>query len=552
MRPILRSVLRPILFCAIGILSCRASVQAADWLTVASDRVRRVELDRASILPSDAGTKVAWGRIVLSNEQAKAYGYRTVRALNRYDCRSHAFIIVKRVYLSDDDTTLREDKVDAIIPITVKAGTVDDRFFNEVCKPASLNDLRNTAQQATDRLASIGEADREKEKLDKDRLMLRRADIRLTTDEPPVQSAPPKAADKTPAKPQEKASAAKPEAHAAAPEHKTPAEPMATHTSTSSMEKHTTVQHAAEHAASSSAAASAAASSGRRSPADQQAAERAAEQASHQVAAMTAHKQATAASSAAPRKLNAMQAAMALVEKTKAAAPTMTSDGHDLHWSYEGADGPENWGKLDPEFSVCTNGKRQSPIDIHDGIKVDQEPIQFDYKPSYFRIVDNGHTIQVTYGAGSHITVMGRTYELVQLHFHHPAEERIDGKGFDMVAHLVHRDAEGRLAIVAILLQAGQANRFIQTLWNNLPLEKNEDYAPQLAIQMNDLLPGRRDYISYIGSLTTPPCTEGVLWLVMKAPVELSTEQIDVFTRFYPNNARPVQASAGRVIKESR
>ena len=170
-----------------------ASAQAADWLTVASDRVRRVELDRGSILPSEAGTKVAWGRIVLSNEQAKAYGYRTVRALNRYDCRSHSFMIVKRVYLSDDETTLREDKIDASMPITVKTGTVDDRFFNEVCKPPTLTDLRNTAKLAAERIAKADEptADREKgskeqpkDKIDFGRPMLRRADIQLTTDEP--------------------------------------------------------------------------------------------------------------------------------------------------------------------------------------------------------------------------------------------------------------------------------------------------------------------------------------------------------------------------------
>ena len=237
-----------------------------------------------------------------------------------------------------------------------------------------------------------------------------------------------------------------------------------------------------------------------------------------------------------------------------AAMPTAaaTHDMQTLHWGYEGAAGPENWSKLDPEFSVCSNGKRQSPIDIRDGIKVDQEPILFDYKPTYFRIVDNGHTVQITYGAGSHITIMGRTYDLMQFHFHHPAEERINGKGFAMVAHLVHRDMEGHLAVVAVLLEAGQANSFIQTLWNNLPLEQNEDYSPRIAIQASDLLPATRDYISYIGSLTTPPCTEGVLWLVMKQPVQLSAEQIDVFSRFYPNNARPVQAASGRIIKESR
>jgi carbonic anhydrase len=117
-------------------------------------------------------------------------------------------------------------------------------------------------------------------------------------------------------------------------------------------------------------------------------------------------------------------------------------------------------------------GERQSPIDIRDGIKVDLEPIRFDYRPSNFRIVDNGHTIQVNLGPGNTMAVMGRMYDLVQFHFHRPSEERINGKGFDMVVHLVHKDLDGRLAVVAVLLERGQAHPVMQTLWNNLPLEK--------------------------------------------------------------------------------
>ena len=128
---------------------------------------------------------------------------------------------------------------------------------------------------------------------------------------------------------------------------------------------------------------------------------------------------------------------------------------------------------------ACGKGSRQSPIDIRDGIRVDQDPIQFDYKPSYFRIVDNGHTIQVNYGAGSTVSIMGRTFELVQFHFHRPSEERIEGKAFDMVAHLVHKDMDGKLAVVSVLLTRGDANPMMQTLWNNLPLEKNQEYAPK-------------------------------------------------------------------------
>jgi carbonic anhydrase len=545
MRPALRSLLPLALVCC-------ASVHAADWLTVANDRVRRVELDRSSITPSDAGTKVAWGRIVLSDDQAKAYGYRTVRALNRYDCRGHAFIIVKRVYLSSDESVLREDKVDATTPIGVKTGTVDDRFFNEVCKPASVADLRNAAKQAVERMARADDST-EKNDGDKDtsKPLLRRADIRLTRDEI---TTPPASAEKAPAKQTDKGVLTpKPETPPApalrAPmQERKPATdtaatsaPPAAPSGSSGMVRRET----AERAPAPTVTPDAATTSSRSNAAtqrltEQQAAERAAARAAQQVALAMHRESASAPVYAAPRKPAVMMAQ---------AAPVVP---HDLHWSYEGLDGPENWGKLDPEFSVCTNGKRQSPIDIRDGIKVDQEPIQFDYKPSFFRIVDNGHTIQISYGAGSHITILGRTYDLIQMHFHHPAEERVNGKGFAMVAHLVHRDTEGRLAVVAVLLESGQANRFIQTLWNNLPLEKDEDYAPRIAIQADELLPANRNYFSYIGSLTTPPCTEGVLWLVLKQPVQLSAEQIDVFSRFYPNNARPVQAATGRIIKESR
>lgn len=223
-----------------------------------------------------------------------------------------------------------------------------------------------------------------------------------------------------------------------------------------------------------------------------------------------------------------------------------------IHWSYDGEGGPDNWARLDPRNSLCASGQRQSPIDIRDGIKVDLEPIKFDYKPSYFRIVDNGHTVQVTTGEGS-ITITGKTYELVQLHFHKPSEEKINGRGFDMVAHLVHRADDGKLAVVAVLLEKGAENPFVQTLWNNLPLERNMEVSPPSAtIDLNAFLPASRNYYTYMGSLTEPPCSEGVLWLVLHQPVSVSHEQVGIFSRLYRNNARPIQPSWGRLIKEGR
>ncbi len=235
----------------------------------------------------------------------------------------------------------------------------------------------------------------------------------------------------------------------------------------------------------------------------------------------------------------------------KPAAAAHTGAGHSPHWAYEGDAGPKSWGGLKPEFTKCSTGLRQSPIDIRDGVKVQLDPVQIDYRPSSFRVIDNGHTVQVNVAAGNTIEVIGRRYELLQFHFHRPSEERINGRQFDMVAHLVHKDAEGRLAVIAVLLDRGSAHPLVQTIWNNLPLEKGEEVPAKVALDMSVLLPTDRSYFTYMGSLTTPPCSEGVLWMVMKEPVQISADQIGVFSRLYPMNARPIQSASGRLIKES-
>jgi carbonic anhydrase len=224
---------------------------------------------------------------------------------------------------------------------------------------------------------------------------------------------------------------------------------------------------------------------------------------------------------------------------------------HDIHWNYEGEGGPARWGKIDPANAKCDTGARQSPIDISDGIRVDLEPVTFDYKPVRFNVIDNGHTIQVNLGEGNSITILGRRYELTQFHFHKPSEEHVNGAAFDMVVHLVHKDMDGKLVVIAVLIQQGKANNLVQTIWNNMPLEKNDTVQPPGTIDLNQILPTNRQYYTYMGSLTTPPCTEGVLWIVFKQPIELSADQISIFSRMYPMNARPIQSTAGRLIKES-
>jgi carbonic anhydrase len=223
------------------------------------------------------------------------------------------------------------------------------------------------------------------------------------------------------------------------------------------------------------------------------------------------------------------------------------------HWTYEGEHGPSHWAALDSAYQECKLGKHQSPIDIK-GAKVSKLPaIEFAYQAAPLKVIDNGHTIQVTYAPASTITVGDRKYELVQFHFHHPAEEKVNGRSFPLVAHLVHKSADGRLAVVAVLFTEGKANPTLEGLWKALPAEEGKEVAPEGAtVDAASLLPAQHGYYTFEGSLTTPPCTEGVTWFVLKAPAHLSKEQVAVFAKRYPHNARPVQPLNARVIQASK
>jgi carbonic anhydrase len=236
--------------------------------------------------------------------------------------------------------------------------------------------------------------------------------------------------------------------------------------------------------------------------------------------------------------------------KAKADDPHGHADGA-AHWAYNGSGGPQSWSSLKPEFATCSTGQRQSPIDIRGGLSVDLEPVRFEYQSSRFAVVDNGHTVQVNVPQGNAIEVGGKRYELLQFHFHRPSEERIDGRQFEMSLHLVHKNEQGQLAVVGLLFDKGQANAVMQQVWNNLPLEKNEEMQAASTMELADLLPNDRRYFTYMGSLTTPPCSEGVKWIVMRQPVTLTKDQIDIFARMYPMNARPIQAASGRRIMQS-
>jgi carbonic anhydrase len=229
-------------------------------------------------------------------------------------------------------------------------------------------------------------------------------------------------------------------------------------------------------------------------------------------------------------------------------------ESHPPHWTYSpGAEDPMKWGKLDPTYAACSIGHTQSPIDIKGAKKSDLPPLKFSYNAVPLNIIDNGHTIQVNYALGSTLTVGDKTYTLKQFHFHHPSEEHVNGKGYDMVAHLVHADADGHLAVVAVLLKEGAANPFLETVWKNIPAEKGKasDVA-SVSVNVTDLLPADHSYYTYAGSLTTPPCSEGVTWYVLKDTSTLSADQLAAFAKIYPLNARPIQPANGRELLETK
>jgi carbonic anhydrase len=221
-------------------------------------------------------------------------------------------------------------------------------------------------------------------------------------------------------------------------------------------------------------------------------------------------------------------------------------------WAYGGAAGPGHWSELDPGYARCATGHRQSPIDLRDAFAVDLEPIQFFYQATSYRVADTAHHLRLALDGGG-IQTLGRSYRMTGVRFHNPSEFSIAGKFFDMEAQLIHRADDGKLAIVSVLLEEGSENPVVQAALNDLPLEKGEESAPSgREVDISQILPTDRRYFTFMGSLTTPPCAEEVLWIVLKQPQQVSAEQLAMFRRLYPPNARPIQPAFGRIIKEAR
>jgi len=236
-----------------------------------------------------------------------------------------------------------------------------------------------------------------------------------------------------------------------------------------------------------------------------------------------------------------------------------TAAAADVEWGYEGRIGPEHWGDLDASFELCATGRAQSPINLSASSPADLAGIEFDYDPISTReVFNNGHTIEVEVEPGSSISVAGKTYELVQFHWHAPSEHSVErGARYDMELHLVHRSTAGELAVVGVFVRRGRHHRALRPIWDVLPRAAGEERPIEAELTDGELLPDNRAHFRYAGSLTTPPCTEGVRWHVLEQPIEMSNAQVNKFIRALNRsccleNARPTQPLNGRQVTKDR
>lgn len=230
------------------------------------------------------------------------------------------------------------------------------------------------------------------------------------------------------------------------------------------------------------------------------------------------------------------------------------AENQSVYWGYTELGNSNQWGKLSPAFAICETGKNQSPIDIN-SFEVESisetfsAQIKFDYHSAPLEVVNNGHNIQVNYPQGSSVNIDNQKYELLQFHFHTPSEHTFDGQAYPMEIHLVHQNIVGRYAVISLMIKAGQENSLIKTIWEHLPEKGLVETIRELSITVSSFLPTNQAHYSYRGSLTTPPCNEGVDWYVMKETIEASPKQIEQFSSVYNINARSVQPLNNRLVK---
>lgn len=223
-----------------------------------------------------------------------------------------------------------------------------------------------------------------------------------------------------------------------------------------------------------------------------------------------------------------------------------------VHWTYKGATGPQHWGELSEEFGSCKWGKNQSPIDIRTEnlLEVDLPPVSLDYRGATDSVINNGHTLQVNVSGDNTLTAEGETFQLSQFHFHSPSEHRIDGEAFPLEAHFVHKNEKGEIAVVGLLFQSGEASRDLSMFAESSPREvgKQSSFEHPLSEVLAIPLSNITTYYRYNGSLTTPPCSEGLRWFVIPVAATISAEQISWYIELIGADARGPQPMNARLV----
>lgn len=242
-----------------------------------------------------------------------------------------------------------------------------------------------------------------------------------------------------------------------------------------------------------------------------------------------------------------------LSKATLLALSIMSSTAMASHWSYEGEGSPEHWGALSDEYKTCQSGMNQSPVNIDQSLNAHLTPLNTHYTDGPITLINNGHTIQagLKNTTTDTITIDGKPFTLQQFHFHAPSENTVHGKHYAMEMHLVHKDANGALAVVAVMFDKGAANTELDKLWATMPEKAEQNVNVTTQMDLNALLPAEKMYWRFSGSLTTPPCSEGVTWIVLKHPLTLSAAQLEKFSHtMHHDNNRPTQSLNGRVVVE--
>lgn len=222
--------------------------------------------------------------------------------------------------------------------------------------------------------------------------------------------------------------------------------------------------------------------------------------------------------------------------------PAIADSGHGAKWSYEGETGPSHWGGLKEEFSLCKNGESQSPVNISEITKTEAPQLEIHYVETSLDVLNNGHTVQFNYQPGSFIKIGEKKFDLLQFHFHAPSEHIVKGKPLDMEMHLVHKNEQGELAVLGVFFIVAEKNSPLDSFWKHLPEKVNEPTKlAEIKVNAKDLLPENLKYFFYSGSLTTPPCSEGVRWNVLNQPLPVTESQLNSFNALVGDNARPTQ-----------